>query len=150
MGFFDHHPVTGTATLRSGTVVPNTYHARSAQALVLHGTARADEAARLLAGTGLTPITTDKGDAIAQLWVMRYEDTNIGPYSEVVVALAASRTKNPKTTFSKFTLPTLPPTGSRWFRVDFGAGPPRPARGGGVGQRTSERRTYWRMPPLRK
>ncbi len=52
-------------------------------------------AAELLAAEGLSPVLTSTGHAVSSLWMMRYADTSLGPYVEIVLTLAATTSATP-------------------------------------------------------
>ena len=86
---FVDHPLS-PATLPSGRLTTSPYHCYDADALILAGDVDAAAATAILADEKLSPVRVTTGHAVASLWLMRYLDTSLGPYTEVVLTMAAT------------------------------------------------------------
>lgn len=87
---FQLYPATERYELSSGAVCDVPYACRSANLLVLHGTADFKAAARLIAGQRYQPVSLGEGRCAAALWFADYHDTTCGAYHEFIVTFAAS------------------------------------------------------------
>jgi hypothetical protein len=87
---FDAYPTTEEYELSSGVVCEIPYACRSADMVVLHGSADLEVARRLLAGQPYQPVSVGNGRCTAALWIADYHDTTCGPYKELIVSFAVS------------------------------------------------------------
>jgi hypothetical protein len=87
---FELHPTAERYELSSGAVCNVPYACRSADLLVLHGTADLSAVAQLLAGQRYRPVSVGEGRCAAALWFADYHDTTCGAYHEFIVTFAAS------------------------------------------------------------
>ena len=105
---FRRHPQTGNARLSTGALVPVPFQCRRADALILIGTVSLASARRWLEGEKAQPIALRDERAPAMLWAMQYEDTVVGPYTELVVtAFARERQEAPLQLGSPYELAAL-------------------------------------------
>lgn len=87
---FETYPSVERYELSSGTVCDVPYACRSADLVVLHGTADIAKVRQLLAGQRYLPVSVGGGRCAAALWFADYHDTSCGAYHEFVLSFAAS------------------------------------------------------------
>jgi hypothetical protein len=87
---FEAHPPTESYELSSGVVCEIPYACRSADFLVLHGSAELEVARRLLAGQRYQAVSVGGGKTAAALWIADYHDTSCGPYKELILSFPVS------------------------------------------------------------
>jgi hypothetical protein len=87
---FDTYPPSERYELSSGVTAEIPYACRSANFLVLHGPADLQVVRQLLAGQRYQPVSVGGGKCAAALWIADYQDTNCGPYKELILSFPAS------------------------------------------------------------
>ena len=81
--------------LSDGTECPLPIRYFDVQCLVATFLAGPDRAAELLQGSGLRPVLQEDGQAVVQLYCIEYRKTDIGPYNEVGLTVAARAPGDP-------------------------------------------------------
>lgn len=91
---FQRYPLTGTATLTTGTV-PTPYHIYAGYGLFMGGTADLTAVQRLLQPETVMPLQTAAGQAVMGVWLCDFSDASLGPHHELQFSLFVTRQPAP-------------------------------------------------------
>lgn len=91
---FQRYPLTGTATLTTGTV-PTPYHIYDGYGLFIGGTADLTAVQRLLQPETVLPLQTVDGRAVMGIWLCDFIEASLGPHHELQLSLFVTRQPAP-------------------------------------------------------
>lgn len=91
---FQRYPLTGTATLTTGTV-PTPYHIYAGYGLFIGGTADLAAVQRLLQPESVMPLQTVAGQAVMGIWLCDFTEASLGPHHELQFSLFVTRQPAP-------------------------------------------------------
>lgn len=91
---FQRYPLTGTATLTTGTV-PTPYHIYDGYGLFIGGTAELAAVQRLLQPEIVLPLQTVDGRAVMGIWLCDFTEASLGPHHELQISLFVTRQPAP-------------------------------------------------------
>lgn len=104
--FFAAHPADQDFTLKSGETVKLPMHIKDMDMMQTVGIVDADQLRAELERNGVKPVALF-GKAIVSLTVVRYRDSSIGPYNELIVGVLAKGEKPDGTTGTGFYMTKL-------------------------------------------